>query len=118
VIKGTNRAALEADIDILAHPGLISNEDARLAAKKGIFLEITSRKGHCETNAHVAEKAREFKAKLIVNNDSHAPEDIISPDELIKTLYSLGLGQDEIDKLYKDVRQLIKEREGEWKSQN
>jgi histidinol phosphatase-like PHP family hydrolase len=42
VIKGTNRAALTADIDILAHPGMITAEDTRLAARKGIFLEITT----------------------------------------------------------------------------
>ena len=35
VIKGTNRAALEADIDILAHPGKITDSDIKLAKKKG-----------------------------------------------------------------------------------
>jgi len=33
VIVGTNRAALESDIDILAHPGLITDEDVLLAKK-------------------------------------------------------------------------------------
>ena len=40
VIPGTNHAALEADIDILAHPGLISDTDIKLAKKRGIFLEV------------------------------------------------------------------------------
>ncbi|MDP2992501.1 MAG: histidinol phosphate phosphatase domain-containing protein, partial [Deltaproteobacteria bacterium] len=54
VAPGTNRAALESPIDILAHPGLISEEEVMLAARKGIFLEITCRRGHCLTNGHVA----------------------------------------------------------------
>ena len=32
VYTGTNRAAIEAKVDILAHPGLISMEDASLAS--------------------------------------------------------------------------------------
>ena len=84
VIKGTNRACLEADIDILAHPGLIRDEEVRLAKKKGVFLEITSRPGHSTTNPHVAERALKFGAKLILNHDSHQPRDIISPLDLIK----------------------------------
>ena len=58
VCKGTNRAALEADVDILAHPGLISEEEGSLASEKGIFLEISGRKGHSLTNGHVASLAR------------------------------------------------------------
>ncbi|MDA3786193.1 MAG: histidinol phosphate phosphatase domain-containing protein, partial [Deltaproteobacteria bacterium] len=53
VHPGTNRASLEADIDLLAHPGLISVEDVKLAAQKGIFLELSGRKGHSLTNGHV-----------------------------------------------------------------
>jgi histidinol phosphatase-like PHP family hydrolase len=46
VVEGTNRAAIEAGVDILAHPGLISAEDIALAAERGVYLEITSRQGH------------------------------------------------------------------------
>ncbi|MFZ5800228.1 MAG: histidinol phosphate phosphatase domain-containing protein [Candidatus Omnitrophota bacterium] len=76
VIKGTNRAALNSDINILAHPGKLTLEDARLAKKKGIFLEITCRRGHRKTNRHVAKVAQQAGAKLILNSDSHKPEDI------------------------------------------
>jgi histidinol phosphatase-like PHP family hydrolase len=112
VIKGTNRAALEADIDILAHPGLISNEDVKLAAKKGIFLELTSRQGHCDTNRHVVEAALKFGARLILNNDSHAPEDIITPAQLIKVARSAGLNLKEINKIYQDTGKFLSKKEG------
>ena len=111
VIKGTNRAALESGIDILAHPGLISDDDVKLAQEKGIFLEITSRKGHKETNAYVLEKALKFGTKLALNTDSHQPEDIISADELKKFALNLGLSEKEIGKIYKDTEKMLKEKE-------
>ena len=112
VAKDTNRLALLADIDILAHPGLISDKDTQLAKERGIFLEVTSRRGHRETNAHVIEQARKFGAKLILNNDSHTPEDIISPAELIKVGLDFGLTQNEIDKIYRDVEEFLSKKEG------
>lgn len=112
VVKGTNAAALEADIDILAHPGLISDEEVRLAKDKGIFLEVTSRKGHSDTNAYVVEKAIKFGARLILDTDSHSPQEIISPEELVKVGLYAGLNQEEIDRIYQDVSKFIKEKEG------
>ncbi|TAM40608.1 histidinol phosphate phosphatase domain-containing protein [bacterium] len=112
VAKDTNRLALLADIDILAHPGLISDKDTQLAKERGIFLEVTSRRGHRETNAHVIEQARKFGARLILNNDSHAPEDIISPAELIKVGLDFGLTPNEIDKIYRDVEEFLVKKEG------
>jgi len=108
VAKNTNKMALMADIDILAHPGLISDEDTKLASQRGVFLEITSRHGHCEANAHVIKQARNFGAKLILNNDSHRPEDIITPAKLIQTGLDCGLTQIEIDKIYEDVKTFLR----------
>ena len=54
VETGTNLAAIEAGVDILAHPGLITPEEATLAAERGVALEITTRAGHSLTNGHVA----------------------------------------------------------------
>lgn len=112
VIKGTNLAALTADIDILAHPGLISDKEAKIARDKGIFLEVTSRKGHSDTNPQVVEKALKLGAKLTLNTDSHIPEDIITPQELLRIGCRAGLSQKEIDKIYQDVGRFIREKEG------
>jgi len=89
VIPGTNRAAIEAGVDILAHPGFISEEDARLAAEKGVCLEITSREGHSETNRHVFDMAMRTGAKLVINTDSHSPDDILTPERREDILSSL-----------------------------
>ncbi len=108
VIIGTNRAALEADIDILAHPGRISDSDVKLAKRRGVFLEITSRSGHCQTNAFVAKQALKFGAKLILNLDAHRPEDIISPNELVKIGRLAGLTPAHISTIYKNLQPLLK----------
>jgi len=58
VRPGTNRAALDIGVDILAHPGFITPEDVDLARDNSVCLEITARSGHNITNGHVARLAR------------------------------------------------------------
>lgn len=91
VIAGTNRAAIEAGVDILAHPGLISDEEVQLAVENGVFLEITTRKGHSLTNGHVARMAEKYGARLVINNDAHAPGDLVSLDMARKIARGAGL---------------------------
>lgn len=100
VIKGTNRAAIEACVDILAHPGLISVEDASMAADNNVFLEITTRKGHSLTNGHVAKTALETGANLVINNDFHEPGDAVTSEMAVKILKGCGLSDEEIKKTF------------------
>ncbi len=93
VPEGTNHIAVSLDIDILAHPGFITMEDAELARDNGICLEITSRSGHNRTNGHVARIAIETGANLTVNTDSHKPEDLIT--DSIALQIAMGAGLDE-----------------------
>ncbi len=79
VEKGTNLAALNSPhVDILAHPGLLSPEEAQLAATNNIFLEISARKGHCLTNGHIASLAQQVGAKLLLNSDAHNEQDLLT----------------------------------------
>ena len=107
VIKGTNRAALLAGVDILAHPGDITENDALLAKEKGVFLELTARRGHSQGNSHVAKIARSIGANLIINNDAHNPQDIIPPVELRKVALTAGLSEAEIDRAYQIERKFL-----------
>lgn len=108
VQPGTNLAALKADIDILTHPGLITLEEAQLAAKKGIFLEITSRKGHSLTNGHVAKMALTTGAKLVINTDTHSPCDFITIEMAEKIAMGAGLTADDFKKMRKDAEELVR----------
>ena len=94
VAFGTNLAAVScSDVNILAHPGLVSDEEAALAAKNGVFLEITSRGGHNKTNGHVLASARRAGAKIVVQSDIHVPADIIN--ENMRWLVARGAGMTE-----------------------
>ena len=93
VPPGTNHTAVSLDIDILAHPGFITVEDAQTAKDNGICLEITSRNGHNRTNGHVVRIAEETGTDLIVNTDSHAPHDLINDETAFKI--AMGAGLDE-----------------------
>ena len=91
VAAGTNHAACTCKyVNVLAHPGLITREDAFLAAKNGIALEITSRGGHNRTNGHVVLVARETSCQIVVDSDAHAPHDLL--DERAKLVVAKGAG--------------------------
>jgi len=91
VAAGTNHAACSCrEVDVLAHPGLITIADARLAAQNGIALELTSRGGHNRTNGHVTLIAREASCQLVVDSDAHAPQDLL--DERAKYVVAKGAG--------------------------
>lgn len=91
VAPGTNRAAVECrDVDILAHPGLLTGQEAELAAANGVALEISARAGHCLTNGHVARVALAAGARLVVNTDTHTPADMI--DQVRARRVALGAG--------------------------
>ena len=91
VAPGTNHAACSCpDVDVLAHPGLITREDSRLAQENGIALEITSRGGHNRTNGHVVRIAREVSCQLVVDSDAHAPHDLL--DKTSKENVAIGAG--------------------------
>ena len=91
VEEGTNRAAIEAGVDILAHPGLITEADVQLAAQKGVYLEITTRRGNAYANGHVAKLAARYGAKMVVNDDFHSPGEYVGRDMALKVLRGAGM---------------------------
>lgn len=107
VIPGTNRAAIMAGADIVSHPGLISRADAALAAKKGVHLEISARKGHSLSNGHVAKMATETGAKLVINTDAHEPGDLITREFAVQVLEAAGLDDKGIKKALDNSREIV-----------
>lgn len=104
VTPGTNHVAVlkKGLIDILAHPGLISEEDVILAKENGIYLEISAKPVHMETNKHVASLASKIGAKLLVNTDAHRPEDYITQEQAFKVAKESGLNDEEALKAIKN----------------
>jgi putative hydrolase len=97
VIPGTNRVAVGCpDVDILGHPGLLTEEEAALAAANGVFLEISARRGHALANGHVVRVARRAGARLVLNSDAHDPADLMTPEFARTVALGAGLEREEL----------------------
>lgn len=107
VQPGTNRAALEAEVDVLAHPGFITEAEARLAAEKNILLELSGRKGHSLTNGHVARMAQRFGAPLAINADAHAPGDFLTAEMAEKVGLGAGLDAAGYEQVRRNMAELV-----------
>jgi histidinol phosphatase-like PHP family hydrolase len=110
VEPGSNHAAILAKVDILAHPGNITEEDVLLAKKNNVYLEITERNGHNITNKHVASMALKLGAKLVFDTDSHSPEDIADVRVREIILKDAGLDPEQILQCIKNSEQLLADK--------
>lgn len=110
VAEGTNRAAIMAGADMLAHPGNIAEEDAVLAAERGVVLEISARKGHSLSNGRVAQLAIKYNAKMAINTDAHFPDDLISSAFAKRVLISAGLDIHSISKVFSTAEDILRDK--------
>ena len=112
VAPGTNHAACScSDVNILAHPGFITQEEAEIARENGVALELTSRGGHNRTNGHVARIALATGCTLVVDSDAHAPGDLL--DKRAKCNIARGAGLTEkqsSDVLSLNIEKLLSRR--------
>ena len=91
VAPGTDRASVEnPEIDLLGHPGFITMEEAQMAADNGVILEVTGRAGHNITNGHVVNMARAVGAKMVIDSDTHQPDNLM--DEASARVVARGAG--------------------------
>lgn len=108
VEEGTNRQAIEGGADILAHPGLICEEDMALATLNSVLIEISARKGHSLTNGHVAAVARKTGARLILDTDSHSPSDLITDEEGMRIVRGAGLTAEDFYILQNNAEDMVR----------
>ena len=111
VETGTNLAAINAGVDILAHPGLITVEDAQLAAEKGVLLELNTAPRHCLANGHIVRMAERFGCELLLNSDASSAADFESPEvtQALRKAAALGAGLDAegLSRLHVTERKLV-----------
>ncbi|MEJ5293216.1 MAG: histidinol phosphate phosphatase domain-containing protein [Candidatus Methanosuratincola sp.] len=110
VEAGTNRAACGCtDVDILAHPGLVAEEEVLMAKENGVFLELSYRGGHCLGNGRVARLAMEAGAALLVNSDAHTVGDHLTPELSLAVARGAGLSEEDAEKVvFRNPDELIK----------
>jgi histidinol phosphatase-like PHP family hydrolase len=95
VEPGTNLVAAGCtDVDVLAHPGLITPQTAEVARETGVLVEITARQGHGMANGHVVRVALEAGAGLVVNSDTHRPDDMLTPEWALHVARCAGVPDD------------------------
>jgi putative hydrolase len=108
VEEGTNREAIEGGADILAHPGIITEEDVALAKERGVLLEISARKGHSLSNGHVAKLAKKAGAPLIFDTDAHGPSDLITEEQARRVVMGAGLPAEDFYTMQANAVELVK----------
>ncbi|MDH4122946.1 MAG: histidinol phosphate phosphatase domain-containing protein [Thermoplasmata archaeon] len=112
VTPGTNRKAVtNPDVDILAHPGFITTDEAEIAKDNDIYLEITCRSGHSKTNKHVFKTGNSVGAKFLVNTDAHECGDISTHRSAKRVATGAGMTERQADQaLLKNPIELMKKR--------
>ncbi len=107
VALGTNRAGIEAGVDIIAHPGIISEEEVRLAVSSGVHLEVSTRFSHGLGNGRIVSLAREAGALLVINSDAHEAGDLLTPNWRERVAFGSGLTADEVERINKTMISLV-----------
>lgn len=116
VPPGTNRAGIEAGVDILAHPGLLMEEEAAMAAERGVLLELTARPAHAFANGHLVNLARKTGAALVLNSDLHGPDDYLTSEFRSKVARGAGLSESDLSTINERMTSLVLEFKGHRKT--
>ena len=113
VEPGTNLAAVSsAHVDILAHPGLVTLEDASTASRNGVFLEVSARRGHSLTNGHVVKMARQAGARMVLDSDAHQLGDLMTREFAMSVALGAGLNEEDALDLLDSEPKVLLERVG------
>ncbi|HEX2185830.1 MAG TPA: histidinol phosphate phosphatase domain-containing protein [Chloroflexota bacterium] len=114
VEPGTNRAAVDSEhVDVLAHPGLLSAEDAARAAARGCFVEISGRKGHAFANGHVVRTGLAAGVAFLLDSDAHQPEELLTESFALKVLRGAAVPESEIATILEANPRALLERVGQ-----
>ncbi|MDE1878991.1 MAG: histidinol phosphate phosphatase domain-containing protein [Euryarchaeota archaeon] len=113
VPPGTNRAAIESnEVDLLAHPGLLSEPEAELARAHDVILELSSRRGHGLGNGIVAVRALAAGAQLVVDSDAHSAHDLIRQEFARKVALGAGVPVSQVERVITETPQKLLKRLG------
>lgn len=95
-MPGTNLSAIEGGVDILLHPGLITPEEARLAARRNTALEISLSPVHALANGHIRMTAAKTGAAMIFGSDAKKTGDFLPADQIHKIALGAAMAEEEI----------------------
>lgn len=103
VPPGTNRAAVESgEVDVLAHPGFLSEREAEIARANGTAIELSGRSLHGRTNGHVARIALRVGADLVVDSDAHETSHLLDYGRAETVARGAGLTAPQVHRALRD----------------
>ncbi len=108
VAPGTNQAAIDAKVDVLSHPGFVTEKEMDSAYANNVMVEISGRKGHSLTNGHIVNLGRQAGVKFVVNADAHEPGDFLNAIMAEKVALGAGLSRDEYSIVCQNVSDFVK----------
>jgi histidinol phosphatase-like PHP family hydrolase len=88
---------------VLAHPGLITEEEVIAAGRNNVLLEITTRAGHSLANGHVAALARKHGVGMVIDTDSHSPSDLKNRESARRIVLGAGLTDADFEQMQKNA---------------
>ncbi len=109
VPAGTNTAALNCEyVDILAHPGHLSEENALKAKENKIFIEITAREIHKPENPEIAKICKKFNLEMVIDTDAHSAGELIDYEKAKDTGLNAGLSEDDVRQTNENAKKIFK----------
>lgn len=113
VPAGTNRAVVElTDVDVLAHPGFITVEEAELAKAHDVILEVSGRSLHGLTNGHVVRTALEVGNDLVVDSDAHRTTQLLTQEDARKVARGAGVPDSTLTRVLQETPKRLLRRCG------
>lgn len=98
VEPGTNHAAVQSPhVDILAHAGPLTAEDARLAAAAGVYIELSAHPAHRPLNAALVRVGRPQGVAFLVNSDAHHGDGMLTEERAAEVAREAGLPEDDME---------------------
>jgi histidinol phosphatase-like PHP family hydrolase len=82
----------------------------KLAKERGVYLELSARKGHSLTNGRLVALARESGTKLVINTDAHTGSELFSADLLKRVGLGSGLTEGEFKQVLRNSVELVEKR--------
>ncbi len=111
---GTNDAAVEHGVNVLAHPSYITDEQVIKSLKTGTAFELSARDCYNYANKQIAETVMQNGGKMIINSDSHQVGAMLSREKVLSTAQTANLTSEQIDMVKADTVDIVYNVLSQW----
>lgn len=112
--KGTNDAAIEHGVNVLAHPSYITKEQVVASLKTGTAFELSARDCYNYANKQIAETVLQNGGKMVINSDSHQIGAMLSKHKVLETAKIANLTEEQLSNLKNDTVDIVHKILSDW----